>query len=258
MRPIGAAAGSARPASALKGALAAFALAGLALLAGPVAAGDRALLDILGYSEDGAYFAFEEFGIQDGSGFAYSNIYVLELATDSWVPGTPVRFRPGVETEDVPLPVVRARALDMAMPVLDRLGIVWPADILALIGDGVADGDARRLDFGLPSYQRGEILRPHTLRLDTAPAPADPDCASWFEGPFLGFSLTLETKGASHQVHSDESVPRSRGCPFDYRLYGVVAPFWAGDLDAAVALVSVYPGGFEGPDRRFIAVPLGR
>jgi hypothetical protein len=24
-----------------------------------------------------------------------------------------------------------------------------------------------------------------------------------------------------------------------------------------VAIVAVYPGGFEGPDRRFIAVPLG-
>jgi hypothetical protein len=28
-------------------------------------------------------------------------------------------------------------------------------------------------------------------------------------------------------------------------------------LDSAVAIVSVYPHGFEGPDRRFIAVPIG-
>ena len=30
-----------------------------------------------------------------------------------------------------------------------------------------------------------------------------------------------------------------------------------GTLDDAVAIVSVYPFGFEGPDRRFLAVPLG-
>jgi hypothetical protein len=38
----------------------------------------------------------------------------------------------------------------------------------------------------------------------------------------------------------------------------VVLPFGAGDIEDGVAIVSVYPGGFEGPDRRFIAVPLAR
>ena len=48
--------------------------------AGPALAGDRAVIDFIGYSADSRYFAFEEFGIQDGSGFPYSSIYIIDLA----------------------------------------------------------------------------------------------------------------------------------------------------------------------------------
>jgi predicted secreted protein len=42
----------------------------IALAATPALAGDRALIDYIGFSPDARYFAFEEFGIQDGSGCA--------------------------------------------------------------------------------------------------------------------------------------------------------------------------------------------
>ena len=70
------------------------AFASLALVLGlavPALAGDRALLDIVGYSSDDRFLVFEEFGIQDGSGFAYSSIYAVDLIEDSWVVGTPER-----------------------------------------------------------------------------------------------------------------------------------------------------------------------
>jgi predicted secreted protein len=51
-------------------------------------------------------------------------------------------------------------------------------------------------------------------------------------------------------------LPKSRGCPTDYRLYAVVAPFQ--QAEPRIALISSYPFGFEGPDRRFLAVPLDR
>ena len=62
---------------------------GLAL---PALAGDRALFQPIGFSADGRYFAFEEYGVQDGSGFPYSNTYILDLPADKWVNGTPVRM----------------------------------------------------------------------------------------------------------------------------------------------------------------------
>jgi predicted secreted protein len=44
----------------------------------PALAADTAALSILGFSRDQGVFAFEEYGIQDGSGFPYSNIYAID------------------------------------------------------------------------------------------------------------------------------------------------------------------------------------
>ena len=64
-----------------------------ALFSGSAIAGDSAQFDAIGYSPDGRYFAFEQFGIQDGSGFAYSEIFIIDLQTDSFVAGAPFRER---------------------------------------------------------------------------------------------------------------------------------------------------------------------
>ncbi len=54
----------------LRRAFAALLLGAAACAAVPTLAGDRALIDVIGYSDDLRYLAFEEFGVQDGSGFA--------------------------------------------------------------------------------------------------------------------------------------------------------------------------------------------
>ena len=62
-------------------------------------AGTLAELGSTGFSDDGAYFAFEQYGIQDGSGFAYASFTIVDVKTDSWVPGTPVKVRLDDETQ---------------------------------------------------------------------------------------------------------------------------------------------------------------
>jgi len=221
----------------------------------PVLAGDRALIDYVGFSADFRYFAFEEFGIQDGSGFAYANLYVVDLSTDAWVVGTPIRIQ--AEDESESLGEVRAEAMALAQNHITEFGIDVPVEIAALIGDGVPDQDGKALLFGVPGYQPGAVSGRYTLSLSTFPASAASPCGDWFDTEPLGFELTIADSGTERLVHRDTNLPRSRGCPFDYRLHGVVMPFMGLAVSNAVAIVSVYPGGFEGPDRRFMAVPLG-
>jgi predicted secreted protein len=221
----------------------------------PAMAGDRAGIDIIGYSEDARYFAFEEFGIQDGSGFAYSAIYMVDLVEDAWVVGTPVRLQ--ADDEGATLAQIRAEVQLQAADDLDALGMTLPAHLVALVGDGMPDLDGQALRFGFPAYGVREVNDDFTLELNSYFAPSAAPCEDWFGSEPLGFALTLVQGDSSAVLHEDESLPRSRGCPLAYRLYGVVLPFQAQDLSAGVALVSVYPGGFEGPDRRFIAVPIG-
>ena len=70
-------------------------------------AGDVAELEILGFSDDGSVFAFEEFGVLDGSGFPYSNRYYIDVDSDEFLPATPIRVR--LEDENATGSVRRGR-----------------------------------------------------------------------------------------------------------------------------------------------------
>ncbi|RUY01131.1 DUF2259 domain-containing protein, partial [Mesorhizobium sp. M7A.F.Ca.US.005.03.2.1] len=87
-----------------------FAVGLLAQLATSIAAhaGDVAELEILGFTKDGSVFAFEEYGVQDGSGFPYANRYYIDTSTDSFLKGTPIRVR--LEDENAKLDAVRLQA----------------------------------------------------------------------------------------------------------------------------------------------------
>ncbi|MCR6656462.1 MAG: DUF2259 domain-containing protein [Opitutus sp.] len=215
------------------------------------------MIDIIGYSSDYRYFAFEEFGMQDGSGFPYSNIYVLDLPSDSWVKGTPVRVRIEDDSANSTEAQAREQALAEAKPKLEALKIQESAEWIAMNGDGEA-GDGKVLKFGSPGYFFNDPQGDYTLTLETFTAPAGEEFCSGLVDEILGFALTLDDNGTSSELHRDTGkLPASRGCAMAYRIHGVVARPATDAVHAGVAIISVLPYGFEGPDRRFIAVPLG-
>ncbi|MEO5807088.1 DUF2259 domain-containing protein [Devosia sp.] len=221
----------------------------------PAWAGDRAQFGAIGYDEGGHYLAFEEFGIGDGSGLPYSNIYVVDLQKDSWVLGTPIKVQAVDESET--LLGIRAKSLGKVQTQLSELGINAPAELIAQIGDGLVGNDGANLRFGLPSYTTpGAIIGDYGLKLTSFEATASVPCADWFGTAGLGYKLLLTGDGADRVIHLDDKLPRSRGCPMAYRLYGVLLPPDSDSVKSAVAIVSVYTNGFEGPDRRFLAIPL--
>lgn len=230
-------------------------LLGLLVLALPALAGDRAAIDIIGFSEDARYLAFEEFGVQDGSGLAYSSIYIIDLSTDSWVVGTPIRVE--AETENTALAAVRTRVQADAAEALSALDIAFAADLVALVGDGAPGTDGLSLHFGVPGYAPGMVLGDYELRLSSFATTAAAPCKEWFAVEPRGYELEIVDGSSARLIHRDDALPRSRGCPTGYRIYGVVLPYMSSSISDAVALISVYPGGFEGPSRRFLAVPLG-
>src|SRR4051812_44181294 len=93
----------------------------LLLTAAPALAGDAAQFDPIGFSEDGRYFGYEEYGIQDGSGFPYDNIYVVDLIADKWV-GAPVRVR--LDDDSAGVPQARQQAMTEAKAMLVKAALV--------------------------------------------------------------------------------------------------------------------------------------
>jgi predicted secreted protein len=225
---------------------------GASMLTAPALAGDRAMIEYLGFSGDGRYFAFEEFGIQDGSGFPYSTIYVIDLPADDWVSGSP--YRTTLEDDGADLEDARDAALEQAEAKLEALDISVAPYLIALNGDGEEIGDGHSLTFGDPGYGLNPIESPGELMLDTIPLPSNQDC-SIIDDEVFGFVLSLD----GEEIHADAGpLPASRGCVMDYRIHAVVRPaeWFFGGTPHTVAIISTYPFGFEGPDRRFLAVPL--
>ena len=225
-----------------------------ALIASAGRAAERAQFDLIGYSPDGRYFAFEEYGVQDGSGFPYSTIFVIDLNADAWVAGP---FRRVADTEEMTLASVRAWTRADVAPSISEFDVFAPGVTIALNGDGESGIDGLTLNFGVPGYSEpGHMFGEYRLALEIFKASSPLDCIAYLGDQPMGFGLILTSEGGSAEVYRDAGIPRSRGCPTTYRISALVLPFGAYDLSHAVALISVYAFGFEGVDRRFVAVPL--
>lgn len=224
----------------------------------PAMAGDRALINFLGYSPDSRYFAFEEYGELDGVSLAYSRIAIVDLATGGF-PGSPI-YKEADEDAQRSLPEIRAAAAAAAKEPLALFKIAVPVEIQVLSGDGVI-GPASEMRFGLPGYALtpGATDGDYTLSLTAFNLPMSALCEEKIDRPGLGFALSLSGDGPTRELHRDAaSLPEWRGCPLGYRLYAMVTPFGSNNgLSAGAAIVSAYPFDFEGPSRRFIVVPTG-
>jgi len=85
--------------------------------------------NIIGFSADGRWFAFEQFGSQDGSGFPEATLFVLDTAKDRWAKSTPIRAELEDEnkSEYHALDIVRARGAR----ILRQKRIKYPGHLLA-------------------------------------------------------------------------------------------------------------------------------
>lgn len=223
--------------------------AALAALTLPVQAGDLAHRSVIGFSPSGSHFAFEEFGIQDGSGFPYSSIYVIDTHGDSWVSGTPVRLVD--EDEAGSLDHVRDDAMEAAAPALEAAGISVPGNHVASNPVTELSADAHNVTVN-PRHTVQPIGEPVALALDEFALPGKDICKDW--GETKGFALTVETGGATRTLHKDDSLPESRGCPLGYRIGDVFTHYPDDGAPALAVLVFYERVGFEGPDGRWLAV----
>jgi predicted secreted protein len=240
-------------------------LAALLLLAAPAQAGDAAARKVLGFSPDGATFAFEQYSTLYDSTETIVEIQVIDTRTDSFVKGSPFSVRTK-DDDERELDAVRAELLQKAQPTLARLKI----------------GDAGKHLPGKPSIELDEIgiyqmakqplAKAQELTLASgrkaklAIAETAFGKASCYgaggRGTFgdvivqgLTLTLTLDD-GASTILQMDKRLPKSRRCVTTYG----IAEAWLheaadGTQTLAVLIETVDAHEFHaGPNRRFMAV----
>ncbi|MBZ0215456.1 MAG: DUF2259 domain-containing protein [Fimbriimonadaceae bacterium] len=222
----------------------------LVFLAANAHAGDFAERRIIGFSEDGKYFAFEQFGIQDGSGFPYSEIFVIDTETDDWAGGSPFRTR--IEDEQADLQTARTETAEKAQPALLDLGLGHQGRLLA--SNPPTEAGSNPYDIVFRKYAAfGPFMELHLREI-----PMDPGLCGEFGILVNGFSLSFKADETQEPVtvHEDTSIPASRGCPLNYGISDVIVYEKPQDRQRMIVLVNIFSHGFEGPDRRFIAIPV--
>lgn len=238
------------------------ALAASLLAASSAVAADGAALDVIGYSPDSRYFAYQQYGVQDGSGFPYWDIFILDTKSNEWVQGAPVRAL--IESEEAKPSAARDKAMAQAAPLLKERAITEPAEILAanpatevVAHRGVLSFDRWYVPMGSAPGATASYAVRQTLKAEAIPLPHAQGCSAGM-GENFGFRLTLTDNqtGASRTLHADKAIPASRNCPFGYDVSAVVAQAGFTVTDRLVAIIGVYSQGFEGANHRFIAVPF--
>lgn len=214
-------------------------------------AGDQADREIIGFSPDGNFFAFEEYGVEDGSGFPYSNIFVVETDIDRWVTGTPIRVR--IEDDDnAALEDARAQARAAAQAFLDERQIAPGYNLLA--SNPMTEVSANPHEVRFVTHPHMAASSPGwTVSISEKELPA-PGCPDDLGSPFQGFTIALtDPDGNTNTLHDDTRIPSSRKCPLNYGISDVLSVYPEGTEPVLVILINVFSLGFEGPNRRFIA-----
>ncbi|MDX0302514.1 DUF2259 domain-containing protein [Sinorhizobium meliloti] len=227
------------------------------LAASGAAAGDYAAFQPIGFSSEGDVFAFEEYGIQDGSGFPYSTIYVLDTNTDAFLPGAPVRAV--AEEDGADLHRARGEAHRRSAPLIDAYRLHDTPGVLAAYNP-VTELDAEPRTLTYSSFPADASFRKtYALKLEEKVFEPEGICEGFLK-EVKGFRLTMTEKAgkpASDILEDEKRIPLSRRCPTGYRIGGVVTHVKADGSEVHAVMILVESLGFEGTtDGRWIAVPV--
>jgi len=225
-------------------------------------AGDGAALNVLGFSADGRYFAFEQYGTQDGSGFPYAEVAVIDTQSTTGSDRPYLLFRETIENEAAEPAAVRDSVGNRVRPILSAMGIQRQGMVVAL------DEVERPFQTLLPmevhqilGLQATELRVAEPMR-GTAVAlrlkqwkMSSPRCATVAPARTNAFAIELSRDGGPAQdIHVDRELPDARNCPYVYGLVGAYLHARQAGGTVIAVVVSYYPVGFEGTDRRFLAV----
>lgn len=221
-------------------------------LIGAARAGDIASRKIWGFSPDGQFFAFEEYGVQDGSGFPYSNIFISNTRKNSWVKGSPIRVL--VQDEAATPDEARQKAMTRAQPIFEQLKISRDGQLLA---HNPATEMGRNPHEVTVAPGPVPFLQKHALTFKINDVPIDTRrCDDYGKEAQIGYSLSVQRRGEEEQMlHTDGRIPTSRGCPKRYAIGDVIRYLPGRESKEAVLVVilQMFTYGFEGDDGRYLA-----
>ncbi len=212
---------------------------------------DLAWFRVIGFSGDGAYVAWEMGGIQDGSGFQWVEVEVLD--TETSLETARYRYVWDENVDELPsaedVASVEQNILDFCEKYEITSGnyesplVYHPLTDLGVNGDTVAFC----LESYSPRYNSSEII----LTLALMPADVEQGYPDWFDSPVTPVLHTV-SNGEGKLLFSEELVQGQHVLSFDYSIAAIYRI--PGFQDRLLVVLHSTRPGFEGPDGRFRVV----
>ena len=240
---------------------------------GPAQAAEALALKVLGFSPDGRYFGFTQYGGQGDHSEYIAELFIIDASRDRLVPGVPVRVKAEVkdENEEKELEALLAISEKRAAGLLKRHRISKPGDLLLIVentssgiphsGSGgpvvgstwVKVTEHPRLGEFDVKLAPKEIVWPKTSKFGShKEAALCSQEVDWQKG--AGFRLTLEHRNRTIVLNDDKTIPASRFCATGYGIVEVHAFDRPDGKVTLVIILGMQTRGFEGEDRVFLAV----
>ena len=240
------------------------ALLGLTALASPAAAGDAAALRMIGFSPDGAVFAFEQYTMLYEDEAAFSEYFFIDTHTDRYLPGTPIKvlLRDDDGNDEKK---AREQAAAKAAPLIEQHKIEQPGTrhegkaSMALDEIGIYQMNtgplAKVQAFTLPDGRKARLV---VTQRPLGKALCDGAGGRGVKGKVAvaGLKLTLMLDGKTTVLQEDKKLPDARRC---VSAYGIAEAHLHTAPDGAVTIAAMIEtvdnhDYHAGPNRRFMAV----
>ncbi len=202
--------------------------------------------EFIGFSEDGRFLAFEQYAVEDGTGYAVSTVYIVEVEKNDWVV-KPISYT----DEKSNLTLARTTNAQRTKPLLEKYAIkrgnTGSLVVARLRTDLTKHPTSARFTKAIGSmYSDGD----YELDLNQSPLKSD-QCFRSEPPEAKLFELVLRNlyKRESNILQKDTQLPRNRGCVKGYRIEKVFV------LKNKIAVFIDYQSeGYEGPDGSYLVV----
>ncbi len=223
-------------------------IVGLLALSTPSSAEDQAWFRLIGFSEDGSCAAWEMGGIQDGSGFQWVEMEIIDTETSLRLDGLEKVWNQYVDELPGEEEIASAEnnILELCREYGIRQGNFEAPLVYHPVTDLSADGDsvAFCMEVYSPRGNSGEIL----LVLETEPAEIGENYPDWFPDPVMPLLMVVRDEHSSLFFMDRESHSL-------FYNFSIAAVYRNPVVENSLLMVlhAVSPG-FEGPDGRFRVV----
>lgn len=207
-------------------------------------ASDASQLEIIGFSKNGNYFAYEQFGALEGSGENYADLTILETTKNDFA------AKPFQQNSiEKSLDSIRELNKTKATPKLKELALIKPERGNHLLSRPLTDlsGSPYQVEFALQPTLAGASSDVYLLKLETK--ETNQDCFGLGKGKIFTLTLQSKTDNQIQTLQKDTQLPSSRGCPLDYRIADIYAY-----QDKIVVFLNMFFIGTEGRNMRYLSV----